>query len=66
MTEMIDESPKAVLKGGVIALQMHAGFTMDIQFKDISIKFLDGNLWLETAFPIPKRRVLAFSQFGIF
>jgi hypothetical protein len=41
MTEMIDESPKAVLKGGVIALQMHAGFTMDIQFKDISIKFLD-------------------------
>ena len=43
MTEMIDESPKAVLKDGVIALQMHAGFTMDIQFKDISIKFLDGN-----------------------
>ena len=43
MTEMVDESPKAVLKGGVIALQMHAGFTMDIQFKDISIKFLDGN-----------------------
>ena len=43
MTEMIDESPKAVLKGGVIALQMHAGFTMDIQFKDIAIKFLDGN-----------------------
>ena len=43
MTEMIDESPKAVLKGGVIALQMHQGFTMDIQFKDIAIKFLDGN-----------------------
>jgi hypothetical protein len=43
MTELIDESPKAVLKGGVIAFQMHAGFTMDIQFKDISIKFLDGN-----------------------
>ena len=43
MTELIDESPKAVLKGGVIALQMHAGFTMDIQFKDASIKFLDGN-----------------------
>jgi hypothetical protein len=43
MTEMIDASPKAVLKGGVIAVQMHAGFTMDIQFKDISIKFLDGN-----------------------
>jgi hypothetical protein len=43
MTELIDESPKAVLKGGVIALQMHAAFTMDIQFKEISIKFLDGN-----------------------
>jgi hypothetical protein len=43
MTELIDDSPKAVLKGGVIALQMHAGFTMDIQFKDISIKFLDRN-----------------------
>jgi len=41
MTELIDESPKAVLKGGVIALQMHKGFTMDIQFKDASIKFLD-------------------------
>jgi hypothetical protein len=43
MTELIDDSPKAVLKGGVIGLQMHAGFTMDIQFKDISIKFLNGN-----------------------
>jgi len=43
MTELTDESPKAVLTGGVIALQMHAGFTMNIQFKDISIKFLDGN-----------------------
>ena len=42
MTELTDESPKAVLTGGVIALQMHAGFTMNIQFKDISIKFLDG------------------------
>lgn len=41
MTELIDESPKAVLKGGVIGLQMHKGFTMDIQFKDISIKFLE-------------------------
>ncbi len=43
MTDLTDDSPKAVLKGGVIALQMHAGFTMDIQFKDISIKFLEGN-----------------------
>jgi hypothetical protein len=43
MTELVDDSPKAVLTGGVIALQMHKGFTMNIQFKDISIKFLDGN-----------------------
>jgi Domain of Unknown Function (DUF1080) len=43
MTELIDESPKAILTGGVIALQMHAGFSMVIQFKDISIKFLEGN-----------------------
>ena len=41
MTDLTDESPKAVLTGGVIALQMHAGFTMNIQWKDISIKFLD-------------------------
>ncbi len=40
MTEMTDNSPKAVLGGGVIALQMHAGFNMDIQFKDAKIKFL--------------------------
>jgi hypothetical protein len=40
MTDLTDESPKAVLKGGVIALQMHKGFTMTIQYKDISIKFL--------------------------
>ncbi|HEY2146868.1 MAG TPA: DUF1080 domain-containing protein [Pirellulales bacterium] len=39
MTDMIDESPKA-LKEGVIALQLHAGFVMDIQFKDIEIKNL--------------------------
>ncbi len=38
-TEMIDNSPKAV-KSGVIGLQMHQGFTMTIQFKDIKIKML--------------------------
>jgi hypothetical protein len=38
-TEMVDESPKA-LKDGVIGLQMHAGFTMTIQFKDFKIKML--------------------------
>ncbi|MGC4013407.1 MAG: DUF1080 domain-containing protein [Luteolibacter sp.] len=37
MTEMIDNSPKAC-KNGVIALQMHQGKTMTIQFKDMKIK----------------------------
>jgi hypothetical protein len=40
MTDLTDDSPKAV-KEGILALQCHAGFTMDIQFKDIKIKFLD-------------------------
>ena len=43
MTDLIDESPK-VLKEGVLALQCHAGFTMDIQFKDIKIKLLESKL----------------------
>ena len=38
-TDMTDESPKALTEG-VIALQIHAGFTMDIQFKDLKIKIL--------------------------
>lgn len=38
-TEMIDESPKA-LQEGVIALQLHHGFVMEVQFKDIEIKEL--------------------------
>lgn len=40
-TDLTDDSPKA-LKEGVLALQCHAGFTMDVQFKDIKIKLLDG------------------------
>jgi hypothetical protein len=40
MTDLTDESPKA-LREGVIALQCHAGFTMEILFKDIKIKVLD-------------------------
>ena len=40
MTDLTDDSPKA-LKEGVLALQLHAGYTMDIQFKDIKIKVLD-------------------------
>ena len=39
MTDLTDDSPKA-LKEGVIALQLHAGFTMEIQFKDVKIKTL--------------------------
>jgi hypothetical protein len=37
--ELIDNSPKAVHEG-VIAFQLHAGFTMTVQFKDIKIKLL--------------------------
>jgi hypothetical protein len=40
MTDLTDDSPKA-LKEGVIALQLHAGYTMEIQFKDVRIKPLD-------------------------
>ncbi|MDB5353832.1 MAG: hypothetical protein JWN24_285 [Phycisphaerales bacterium] len=39
-TDLTDQSPKAVAEG-VLALQMHAGFTMEIQFKDVKIKMLD-------------------------
>jgi hypothetical protein len=38
-TEMTDNSPKAC-KDGVIAFQMHGGFTMTIQFKDVKVKML--------------------------
>ena len=40
MTDLTDDSPKA-LKEGVLALQLHAGYTMDVQFKDVKIKLLD-------------------------
>ena len=40
MTDLTDDSPKA-MREGILALQCHAGFTMEIQFKDIKIKFLD-------------------------
>jgi hypothetical protein len=39
-TDLTDDSPKA-LKEGVIALQLHQGFTMEILFKDIKIRVLD-------------------------
>lgn len=38
-TELLDNSPKAC-QNGVIALQMHGGHTMTIQFKDVKIKML--------------------------
>ena len=37
---LTDESPKALTEG-VLALQLHQGFTMDVQFKDIKIKLMD-------------------------
>jgi hypothetical protein len=40
MTDLTDDSPKAV-KRGVLAFQLHAGFTMEVQFKDVRIKLLD-------------------------
>jgi hypothetical protein len=39
MTDLTDNSPDA-LKDGVLALQLHQGFTMEIQFKDLKIKEL--------------------------
>jgi Domain of Unknown Function (DUF1080) len=40
MTELIDDSPNA-LKDGILALQLHEGFTMQVQFKDLQIRLLD-------------------------
>jgi hypothetical protein len=39
MTDLTDDSPKA-LKEGVLALQLHQGYTMEILFKDIKLKVL--------------------------
>jgi Domain of Unknown Function (DUF1080) len=39
MTDLTDNSPKA-LQEGVLAFQLHAGYTMEIQFKDVKIKLL--------------------------
>jgi hypothetical protein len=38
-SDLTDNSPKAVASG-VIALQIHKGFTMDIEFKDLKLKVL--------------------------
>jgi hypothetical protein len=37
MTDLVDDTP-AALREGVLALQLHAGFTMDVRFKDVRIK----------------------------
>jgi hypothetical protein len=42
MGELIDDSPKAV-KDGLIAIQLHAGYTMTILVKDPKIKLFKGN-----------------------
>jgi len=39
MTDLIDNAP-AALREGVLALQLHAGFTMDVRYKDVRIKVL--------------------------
>jgi hypothetical protein len=38
--ELVDNSPKAVHEG-VIAFQLHSGYTMTIQFKDLKIRLLE-------------------------
>lgn len=40
MTDLIDDSPTA-LREGLLALQLHQGFSMEVQFKDARIKKLD-------------------------
>jgi len=42
MTELIDDSPNAA-REGILALQLHQGYTMDVQFKDGKIRKLDQN-----------------------
>ena len=39
MTDLVDNAP-AALREGVLALQLHAGFTMDVRYKDVRIKVL--------------------------
>lgn len=40
MTDLTDESPKALTEGR-IGLQLHHGFVMDVQYKDLKIKTLE-------------------------
>ena len=41
MCEVDDYEPKYSLDSGVIALQIHTGPPMKVQFKDLRIKILD-------------------------
>ena len=40
MTDLIDNSPMA-LQEGILALQLHEGFTMEVRFKDLRIRVLN-------------------------
>jgi hypothetical protein len=40
MTDLLDNSP-AALAEGILALQLHEGFTMDVRFKDLRLKTLN-------------------------
>jgi hypothetical protein len=40
MADLIDNSPLA-LREGVLALQLHEGYTMEIRFKDLRLEVLN-------------------------
>jgi hypothetical protein len=40
MTDLVDDSP-AALREGVLALQLHEGFAMDVRFQDVRLKILN-------------------------
>jgi putative heme-binding domain-containing protein len=65
MGEMIDNSPKAV-KEGLIAIQMHQGYTMTIQVKDVKIKLLkDGQPVKTAATATPPERIKMAKDFKV-
>ncbi len=59
MAELIDDSPKA-LKEGVIALQIHQGATMTIQFKEMKIKLLAATKDKQTKAPTKNWKMTDF------
>jgi hypothetical protein len=40
MTDLVDNSPGALAEG-ILALQLHEGFTMDVRFKDVRVRILN-------------------------